>query len=193
MSWVSLDDGFHSHPKVMAVGNAGAGLYARALSYCGDHLTDGFLTRGWARQAGGPALCKRLEESGFWITVEGGEQFTYVVDGVPYTVTIEGPGYFIPDYLCHNPTRAFVEHRKSELHLKRASAGKKGAEARWHKDGKPDGKPDGKAHGKPIANAWQTDGPIPLPLKGRSRAVTPTQALIAEALGKAPLAGEGKA
>lgn len=176
MSWVLLDDKFHANPKVTSVGNKGAGLYARALSYCGDNLTDGFVEAGWAREVGGAPLCKKLAEVGLWINVQGGEVFVFETDAGPYTVSIPGKGFFIVDYLTMNPTRSHVELQRGELRKKRSEAGKKGAEARWG-DGKADSKSDGKAYGKPhgtpngkpIANEWQTpwqpDGPTPLPLK----------------------------
>lgn len=41
MTWSKLDDGFWMHPAVLAVGNVGAGVFTRLLSYCGAYLTDG--------------------------------------------------------------------------------------------------------------------------------------------------------
>lgn len=43
MSWVKLSDDFWMHPKVLQVGDATAGVYARMLSYCGCYLTDGLV------------------------------------------------------------------------------------------------------------------------------------------------------
>ena len=43
MSWAKLDDRFWIHPKVMAIGNEGAGVLARMLSYCGCFLTNGLV------------------------------------------------------------------------------------------------------------------------------------------------------
>lgn len=107
MPWVLLDDGFHSNPKVLAVGNAGAGLYARALSYCGDHLTDGYVPMSWARTAATANLRQHLVDAGLWAEENG--------------------GYRIDDYLEVNPSRAEVEERRK----KKAEAGRKGAEKRW--------------------------------------------------------------
>ena len=44
MSWVKLEDGFYDHPKVLATSNAAIGLYCKALTYCGKHLTDGVIS-----------------------------------------------------------------------------------------------------------------------------------------------------
>lgn len=43
MPYVPLDDGFHSHRKVIAAGNEAVGLHARSLSWCGANLTDGHI------------------------------------------------------------------------------------------------------------------------------------------------------
>lgn len=43
MPWVKLSDDFWMHPKIVAIGDNGAGLYARLLSYCGCYLTDGLV------------------------------------------------------------------------------------------------------------------------------------------------------
>jgi hypothetical protein len=107
MPWVLLDDGFHSNPKVLEVGNAGAGLYARALSYCGDHLTDGYVPMSWARTVAAPKLREQLVTAGLWAEDNG--------------------GYQIKDYLEVNPSRAEVE----EMRAKKAEAGRKGAKKRW--------------------------------------------------------------
>jgi hypothetical protein len=184
MTWVFLDDKFHSNPKTVGVGNDGAGLYCRALSYCGDQLTDGYVPMGWAREVGKPGTRNKVTCAGFWLEVFGGEQYHYVADDLPYTVTIPGPGFFIPDYLMLNPTRAQVEKKRTELSAKRSTAGKLGAQSRWH--GKPDGNHDGNEHGKAMANVvaseWQPDGPHPQPLPLTSpRAVT---ALRPAALGE---------
>jgi len=202
MSFVLLDDGFYTNPKVTAVGNAGAGLFARALSYCGHNLTDGFVEAGWAREVGGLALCKKLAAAGLWITVQSGEDFTYIVDESEYVVRIPRKGYFIVDYLTLNPTRQHIEAKRDEVRQKRSEAGKMGAKARWG-DGKPDSKHDGKADGKPIANgmatamakapdangktmanAWQTDSPTPIPLG--SSIDKPKAVSVADSLGIDP-------
>lgn len=139
MPFVFLDDAFHSNPKVLSVGLDGAGLYARALSYCGHYLTDGFVPRGWAREVVGrkQKLLRALTEAGLWREVEN--------------------GYCIPDYLDFNPPRELVEAQRSELSEKRRVAGQKGAAARWG-----NGKPHAKPMATPMANAWQTDSPLAL-------------------------------
>lgn len=131
MPFALLDDKFHSNGKVMAAGNAGAGLYARALSYCADHLTDGFVPDAWARHAGTKTLVDKLTKTGLWRPVLGENSFTIrKTKGVDLTITVTGKGFFIPDYLEHNPTRAEVEAKRKT----KAEAGRKGAHKRWQTD-----------------------------------------------------------
>lgn len=172
MSWVQLDDKFHSNQKTVRAGNDGAGLYARALSYCGDHLTDGWVPLAWAKEIARPALRKKVTEAGLWIEVEGGETYAYVFGDESYTVYIDAPGYFIPDYVTTNPTRESVEERREELSQKRSEAGKKGAAKRWQLHGKRDGKQDGKSMATAMADGEQIDGPLPHPLPLSPKAVT---------------------
>ena len=106
MPHAALDLHFHSHPKVLEAGNAAVGLYARALSYCADNLTDGFVPKRWANMAGTPALCKKLESVELWVKVEG--------------------GYQVPGYLKHNLSRAGIEARSER--------GRELADARWGKN-----------------------------------------------------------
>lgn len=126
MSWVFLDDKFHSNRKILRVGNAGAGVYARSLSYCGDHLTDGFVDEAWVRQACSTSVRDRLVGEGLWVRVEGGFQ--------------------IPDYLTLNPSREAVLEKRA----KRSEAGKKGASKRWG-DSNEHGNSHSPSYGKSIA------------------------------------------
>ena len=43
MSWVKFDDQFNNHPKVLAAGPLAQLLYMKAIVYCGQYLTDGFI------------------------------------------------------------------------------------------------------------------------------------------------------
>lgn len=87
MSWVKLDDNFHAHPKVLRVGLAGAGLFARALSYCACYETNGFVPREWValQEEGQADLGRTLVHAGLWEPIED--------------------GYRIQDYLDYNPSR----------------------------------------------------------------------------------------
>lgn len=76
MDWVRLLTTFHDHPKTLSVGNAGAGLYARSLAYCGDHETDGAVPREWVEQAvareGHHDLPAELVSAGLWAETDSG-------------------------------------------------------------------------------------------------------------------------
>jgi hypothetical protein len=175
VTWVYLDDKFHSNAKVLEVGNDGAGLYARALSYCGDHLTDGFVPLAWAKTAAPPKLRKKLVDHSMWIEVKA-EDWYEVMDGdTPYKVAIPTAGYFIPDYLMTNPSKARVLDKRS----KRQAAGRLGAAA---KHGKPvaDAIANALANatGDAMANGWQVADeshapPTPTPPLSLSTPLTP--------------------
>jgi hypothetical protein len=88
MPWFNVDDGFAFHRKTVRAGNAAAGLWVRAGSWCAKELTDGFVpdhmvpTMGTAKQA------ERLVEAGLWVRddVRGGFQFhQYADDGRNFT------------------------------------------------------------------------------------------------------------
>lgn len=161
MPFAALDDGFHASPKVIRAGLDGTGLYARALSYCADQLTDGFVLYEWAAELAKPAVRKKVTTAGLWIEVSGGETFDYVDEHGRHTVTVPARGYFIPDYLEFNPSRRFVIAKKDELSEKRSEAGKKGARARWGKrDSKTEVLPS-VSHGKTVTSACP---PSPKPL-----------------------------
>jgi len=88
VSWFRVDDGFHSHPKVLAAGNAAVGLFIRCGSYCAQHLTDGFVADAVAGMYGSRAEIARVTAAGLWARCEG--------------------GFSIPDYLAFNPSREQV-------------------------------------------------------------------------------------
>lgn len=122
MAYAKLDDQFHSHPKIQRAGrhaNAVAGLYARALSYCGAHLTDGFIEGWWAEQTGDKKLRTMLTALGLWDEVDQGEERT-ITDRkdsgrrrrADVTIVFPADGYFIADYVHFNPSRAEVQEAR---------------------------------------------------------------------------------
>ncbi len=108
MPYVFLDDGFHSNPKIVDAGLDGSGLYARALSYCGHYLTDGWLSRPALLQLAEqkPKLVARCVDVGLFV--------------------LDGDRYHIPDYLDANPSRAEVEARREQ----KRKAGRRSAAVR---------------------------------------------------------------
>lgn len=94
MTWLRLSDDFADRPEILAVGAPAAWLHTTALLYCARHLTDGHLTQAVARRlavdVGDPdQLARALIQAGLW----------------QRTPT----GYYLPEYLAHNPSRADVE------------------------------------------------------------------------------------
>ena len=69
VSWIPLDDGFHSHRKVVTAGLEAVGLHCRALSWCGASLTDGYVPAALIREFAGARaarLAQRLVDAGLW-------------------------------------------------------------------------------------------------------------------------------
>lgn len=112
MPWARLDDKFHSHASTLIAGLEANGLFARSLSYCADHLTDGLMTDAWLKSQGvsparARALVQRLEAVGVVQQIED--------------------GFLVVDYLKYNPSRDKVLAAREA----RQAAGRKAAEKRW--------------------------------------------------------------
>jgi len=145
--WVKLDDKFHSNAKVYTVGNEGAGLYARALSYCADHLTDGFVPIAWVQSIASDKLADKLTSAQMWRPVDG--------------------GFFIDGYVELNPSKAELEAKRQA----KREAGKRGAEKRWassstdgtsHRSGMAE--PMGAATAAPSHSHDRWNAPVPVPV-----------------------------
>ena len=99
------------HRDVMPLSRAAAGVYALALSYCADDLTDGHVSRHMAVKtlAGGKVgLCKELVDAALWAETETG----YVIDG----------------YLDHNPSKAQLEEMANQKREAGSRGGRRKAE-----------------------------------------------------------------
>jgi hypothetical protein len=92
--WFRLDEGFHSHPKVLRAGNEAIGLYVRCGTYAAEHLTDGFIPEQVALQYGTPALAATLVETKLWRRARG--------------------GWRMPDYLDYNPSKEAVDKERKQ-------------------------------------------------------------------------------
>lgn len=76
ITWFKVDDDFWSHPKVVALPPAAGWLWTRAGSYCGRHLTDGFVSHAaMGMLAGKDQDSSALVDAGLWFEVDGGHQF----------------------------------------------------------------------------------------------------------------------
>lgn len=101
MSWFKLDDGFHSHPKILAAGNPAVGLFCRCGSYVSQHLTDGFIPDAVAALYGTQEEIAQLLAVELWKPTRG--------------------GYLMPDYLDYNPSkeRVLAERRANTERVNR--------------------------------------------------------------------------
>lgn len=76
MTWFRVDDGFWSHPKTLTLPPGAVALWVRAGSYCGKHLTDGYVPETMLSMLQGTELdVDQLVEAGLWRPCEGGWRF----------------------------------------------------------------------------------------------------------------------
>lgn len=71
MTWLKLDDGWQSHPKMQRIGPMGRELWLAGALHCARHLTDGMIEKHMvpvlAAYAGvKPSVTKQLIEVGVW-------------------------------------------------------------------------------------------------------------------------------
>ena len=112
MTWIKLDDGFASNPKIAMLSDGAFRLYITGLCYAGKHLTDGFIPAPLRRSLGtemASKLASKLLEKGLWIKVEG--------------------GYQIHDYLKHQTSKAQAEMEKETNRLRAQKMRKAKSEA----------------------------------------------------------------
>jgi hypothetical protein len=110
VTWAKIDDGFHTHPKILAAGNEAIGLHVRCMSYSANHLTDGVIPAAVARLYAGARhrrLIDTLLTTGLWHTRPDGD-------------------YEIHGWSDYNPSAAQVRNDRAELSAKRAAAGRQG-------------------------------------------------------------------
>jgi hypothetical protein len=73
MTWFKVSDNFAFHTKALAAGNRALGLWVRAGSYAGQHLTNGHITLGLVVALGGTKKdAQSLVEAGLWEAAPGG-------------------------------------------------------------------------------------------------------------------------
>ena len=107
VTWARLDDGFHSHPKVLAAwakSPAAVGLHARALSYAANHEQDGRVSRDALSAL---AHDDDLRDEAVQVLTDAGLWHE------------NGDGYVIHDFLDYNPSReSLTERRKADRERK---------------------------------------------------------------------------
>lgn len=129
--WVKIDDGFCTHPKVLAAGPLAALIQLRAICFASQNQTDGFIPASAV-----PLLLLGFERLG----IDEGSIGDYAsfghqandIDWAPIMVsnglwdTVDN-GYYIHDYLEWNLSKKDRETFKKQ----KSKAGKKGMKARW--------------------------------------------------------------
>ncbi|MFE7315643.1 hypothetical protein ACFU7T_21565 [Streptomyces sp. NPDC057555] len=129
--WAKLDDGFHSHPKVRKAGNAAVGLFARLLSYAGQHMTNGIVVGALARDYGTAPQLRKLTAVG--LLHEHGH-------GCGTCVQPDPGDYVVHDFLDSNPSRAQIKQaRDKDARRKRSERNREPAQPRNRDESRTDG------------------------------------------------------
>jgi hypothetical protein len=157
MTWFKVDDGLHSHRKVMSIPRrervAAMGLWVLAGSWCADNLTDGHVPRYMLTEWGATRRqAEALVSAGLWIEVayNSGEPHTDVTQAsrTPHVsraqVEVEG------SYQFHEWSQPGRQPTRAEVEANRESERKRKAEQREVKrlsqrdtDRTPSGTPSG--------------------------------------------------
>lgn len=119
MSWLKVDDGLFSNPKILEVSGPARLLYLAGLCHCAGGLTDGRISKKagpvlLAQACAKTSAVRELVDAGLW--------------------QLDGDAWVVPDYLDYNPSRddALAEREKARLRQARKRA--KGAAAVDHDD-----------------------------------------------------------
>jgi hypothetical protein len=102
VTWFKVGDTFPYDPRVVAAGNAAAGLWARAGAWSAWQLSDGFVPDLVLKTMGKPSEIRALIDAGLWHKEAGGIRFD--------------------DWFADQPSAAEVRDKQA----KRAEAGRKG-------------------------------------------------------------------
>ncbi|MFJ5820085.1 hypothetical protein ACIQGT_40300 [Streptomyces sp. NPDC093108] len=112
MPFFVVDDGAHSHPKMMRAKNAAVGLWMRVGSYVAQHLTDGHVPGPVATMYGSTPQISKLLAVGLWH--EHGHT-------CPRCPAVRPGDFFMHDYReSGNPSRAEVLARRKRAADKKA-------------------------------------------------------------------------
>lgn len=111
MGYTGLDNNYGEAPKNWALSDKAFRLQTCAIIYANTNRTDGAILKSKV-----PTLIPRFRQAAVDELVKAGH---WVDTGDTYT---------IHDFLDHNASRAEIE----DLSAHRATAGRKGAQRRWH-------------------------------------------------------------
>jgi uncharacterized protein YneR len=144
MAWGKVDDNLAFHPKVAMAGNEAMGLWVRALSYCCQQLTDGFIPAVIVNAMQGAEIAQRLVEVGLWLEVENGYQFK--------------------DWCEYQPSSEEVRAKRAKTSAARSIAGTASASKRYNKDLANEQQESNKALTNDLTNEQQKPNPVPVPV-----------------------------
>jgi hypothetical protein len=161
MPWGVVDDKLHTHPKADNAGLAAMGLWALALSYCCDQLTDGFISRERvAKIAGGkPAgnkLAAALVAARLWHDAGADCEHPECIAPRP-----NDTGWRFHKWARYQRTRAVVEAERA----KKAEAGRLGGQRKAANAGTSSTGLAG-ASGPPSSPPYSSPVPSPVPVPG---------------------------
>lgn len=163
MTWVKLDDGFLTHPKVLAAGKDGRALIVSGLCYCAQGLTDGLIVDGALPMVAGAADVKARPTAGRLVGLGIWHREDHSCPSCPPCPTGH---YLVHDYLSYQPPAEEEKRKRRELSEKRAAAGRKGALSRWGSESNPGSNGDGKPPDLPSQSDGSGMAPSPTPTVG---------------------------
>jgi hypothetical protein len=108
VTWVRLDDGFPTHPKVIGLTDGAFRAHVSGLCYAGQHLTDGFVPGGYVKDKAALELVERR----LW------------------SIDDQRLGYIIHDFLDWNPSRDKVTTERRKAVERRAKGGQRSGDVR---------------------------------------------------------------
>lgn len=120
MAWFRMDDEFHSHPKVIAAGNAAVGLWVRCGTWSANYWADGKIPMSMIKTMGKPVEIKALVATRLWVPTD--------------------EGMLMPDYLDYNLSKASHDAvLKADAERKRLERAKGAKGVRHGDDGRFEG------------------------------------------------------
>lgn len=181
MTWMKVDDGLFSHPKMFDAPDCAAALWLRAGSWAAKNLTDGFVPEGMAmRLCDDPQRAvEELVARGLWNRVDG--------------------GFVFHDWLDFNPSKEKVldDRRKDaekKAKMRAALAEKRRKSSSTRPRGTPAGTPLGSPAQTPEGSPSLPDpGSLPssgTPASGGRGAERPPAREVARAVEHRPAASE---
>lgn len=100
MPFLLLDDGFYEHPKVLELSHTAFRLHVVGMGYCARNLTDGHLS------------ARAVKVLGALLEIRPARFTAELVKAKLWKHDETGDGFWIHDYLKHNPTAEQVKEQR---------------------------------------------------------------------------------